>query len=491
MSLPNNPKFERLLSSFTMIRPASTDGWREHIAVPDQQVNLDGRRMKLPQISFWYYEHDDLTLDGLLRKIVAALSAANHKVTLEIASAVVAIFACSNDNSVPFVERFNKLFSSIVTSDLNQFFLIRHLKNVPDYRFDVGSFSIGPFDSKRLAYQSKKAGSDFFERYEKSLEEMAFSVERRFQSVKVIHWERVVAYGYAWNPHTREFCNVAEQLIDYYYAQLSSLHFQRFLKGIHEAQEIPMALGSAWFALNALTDLPGSQRISVYLNIGGENFGFVCPYTSELTVNLGGGHKGVPYTESYLLEQFDFTELQECGIHKTLQTYCHFLALGEDHLREGRVAEGFLHFVIALDLLLGTEGSSTTSVSTRGAALAHRGVNRSYKEVLEELKLIYNARSKYVHEGRIPDSRMANAVKAVCREVAFCLLRLQRDVKNRTTSFGEQWTKDIDFLVAAIEAKRQVDADDWRRIGAWMEGDVRHSDFYAGLKNDATPASAS
>ena len=36
--------------------------------------------------------------------------------------------------------------------------------DLPDYRFRVGPFTVGPFQSDRLAYQSRRAGSDYYER---------------------------------------------------------------------------------------------------------------------------------------------------------------------------------------------------------------------------------------------------------------------------------------------------------------------------------------
>ncbi len=482
MYLPDIPKFESLLNSFTMVRPETDEGWREHVAVPVEQVSLDGRRIGLPSISFWYREDHDLTLEGLFKKINAELSSVGQKVNLELVAAAVAIFACSNRGSFSGVEQFNRFFDCVVGSDLNQFVLVPLLK-LPDYRFNVGPFNIGPFDPMRLAYQSKKSGSDYFERYEKQLRQMPFSVERKFHTVKVVQWSKLVGVGGAWHPSKTDFHEAVIRLVDYYFAQLSSLHFKKFFEDLHDTQEVAIALGSGWFALDPVSDLTGSHQISIFQNMDGGKEGFVSPSSCDLTINLGGGHLGIPFTESYLHEYFGFLASQDCDIHKSLRTYCHFLALGAEHRAAGRQAEGFLHSVIALDLLLGTEGASTASVSTRGAALVHRGVGRSYKEVLEELKTIYNARSKYVHEGRIPEKRLADSTETLCREVVFCLFRLQREATNKTSAFSERWLKDIDFLVAAIDANRPISDDDLRRVGAWIEGDVRHSDFILRLKS--------
>jgi len=478
MPLPQSANFEALLGSFVSDKPLQGDGWREFIAIPTTTVVQDDARLELPAISFWYRDQSDLSVESLQKRVSSELAHQGHLSNLEMAAAVLGMFAYSKKSSSSAVQQFNDGLR-IVSADLNQFFIFPSLHAL-EYRFDVGPFSIGPFKAERLAYQSKKAGSDFFGRYEESLRELSLSVERKFHPVKVIDWREVIQTK--WVATSPSANKARAQLIDVYFALLSAVHFQEFFAELQHVQELPMALGSGWLNLERLQEIFHAQRISVFLNIGARRDGFVSPAaTLQIAVGLGGGHIGIPFTEQYLRQHFRFERFQKAEIYQSLRAFCHFLAKAVRHRDEGREAEAFLHYVIALDLLLGDTGESSATVSSRSAVLSFAALNRDYATLLTEMKRAYDARSKYVHEGRQPDSALLKMVESICREVAFCLLRLQCDVSNRQPGFRDRWFKDVDFMVAAVEAARPKTVDDLKRAGIATPQDVRYLDYFSEL----------
>jgi hypothetical protein len=489
MPLPKVEKFEQLLASISVTRPSPLDLWKEFVAVPKRQVNLDGRRSVTPSISFWYREQSDLGLDKLLGKIVSSLEEANHPANLQLAGIALAIYAYCGRSDGSAVDQFNLLFAEIVSGDLTQFVLLRDI-DLPDYRFDVGPFSIGPFDPNGLAYRCNKSGSDFFPRYEQQIRRMPFSVERKFKPVPVVFWHRLVGCGPIewpeppkWPVRQGASFSVVTQAIDEYFAAISELQFKRFFEELRKVQEVPIALGSGWLELDSLTALLGSFEVSVFLNLGGQQIGFVCPRCNfDMSVNLGGANLGVPFTEKYLREHLLFESFGNFEVHRQLETFSHFLALGRLHESERRLAEGFLHHVIALDLLLGAAEASTASVSSRCAVLAHRAMGKTFEVLSKEVREIYSARSKYVHEGLPPKVELMPLVQELTREVTFCLLRLQRAEHARKAGFNARWKRDIDFVQAALEAQRPLADDDWRRIGAYLPGDPNYTDYSEELK---------
>ena len=437
-----------------------------------------------------------------------------------MASIVTALFAYSKGPAASAVERFNIIFSQVVDADVNQFFLFPQLA-LSTYRVDIGPFSIGPFAPARLAYMSRKAGSDFYDRYEENLRNIPFSVERKPRSVRLVYLHKMVGPNGQWISQSKSLVPTLTYLVDEYFAILSGLHFAEFFAELNTVQEVPMALGSGWFDLNKMREVLGFHQISVYLKIGGDTVGFVSPAAAlVMGINLGGGHIGMPITEKYLYRNFGFVGFTDCEIHRSLQSFCHFLALAAQHRSAGRGSEAFLHNVIGLDLLLGEEGSSTNSVSTRSAALVFRAIipkgiseckelddsmtpdssalgemahdaalktTQDYSLVVKDLQRIYNARSKYVHEGKQPDSSLLPLAEKICREVAFCLFRLQRDEENRLSGFHKRWLKDIDFVIAAIEAGRLFVENDWQRTGVALGNDSYHADFLAELEYPTSP----
>lgn len=487
MPIPNTPKFEALLASFSVTKPEPPEGWREFVAVQKQSLNNDYEFKNAPAVTFWYRDDTGLSLESLLEKISEELNKLGHVTSLELASVVTALFAYSKGSAASAVERFNFMFSQIVDADVNQFFLFPQLA-LSTYRVDIGPFSVGPFKPERLAYLSRKSGSDYYDRYESGLRKIPFSVERKPRAVRAVFWDKLAGPNGQWIALSKSVRSILAYLVDEYFANLSALHFADFFSELNRVQEVPMALGSGWFDLHRLREVLGSHWISIYLKIGGENVGFVSPSSSlVLSLNLGGGHIGIPLTEKFLCLHFGFEGFTDCEIHRSLQSFCHFLALAAEHRSAGREAEAFLHNVIALDLLLGDTGSSTDSVSTRSAALVSLALNRDYSSVVKDSLRIYNARSKYVHEGTLPDSSFLPMVEKICREVAFCLFRLQRDAKNRSSGFYGQWLKDVDFIVATIESGRPVTDVDWQRVGAALRDDVRHTTLIAELGRPKAP----
>lgn len=486
MPIPNNPPFEALLGSFSVSKPQNSEGWREFLAVPKKTQTRDYQFESVSAVTFWYRDDTGVSLEALLKKLAEELNRLGHATTLESVAVLVALFAYSKGQAGSAVDRFNALFSYVVEADANQFFLFPHLE-LSTYRVEIGPFSIGPFAWERLAYLSRKSGSDFYDRYEEGLRKIPFSVERKRRSVRLVYWHKLIGDAAHWVPRSKQALSTMLYLVDQYFADLSALHFDEFFSELSLVQEVPMALGSGWFDLKWLRQVLGSHQVTIYLKIGGENVGFVSPSSGLImNINLGGGHLGLPFTGKYLRHKFGFEGFTECEIHRSLQSYCHFLALAAQHRVNGREAEAFLHNVIALDLLLGENGASTASVSSRSAVIAFRAQNQDYRAVVKDLQRIYNARSKYVHEGKQPESSLLPLATRICGEVAFCLFRLQSDPNNRTSGFRSLWLKDLDYLIAALEAGRPVADDDWNRAGVVGGGAATHTAFMAELQEPSS-----
>lgn len=482
MPIPNTPSFETLLSSFSVTKPEAAEGWREFVAVKQQSLHEDYEFKNAAAVTFWYRDDAGLSLESLLKKIMEELKKQGHISNLELASVIAALFAYTKGSVNSAVERFNLVLGKVVNADVNQFFLFPQLA-LSTYRVEIGPFSIGPFNPQHLAYLSRKSGSDYYDRYESGLRKIPFSVERKPSPVRLVYWHKLVGPDCQWVPQSKSVLPALEYLVDQYFSNLAALCFADFFAELHRVQEVPMALGSGWFDLRKLREVLGSHQISVFLKIGGDNVGFVSPSASlVMNLNLGGGHVGIPFTEKYLYRHFGFEMFTDCEIHRSLQSFCHFLAMAAHHDAFGRDTEAFLHYVIALDLLLGDTGSSTNSVSTRSAALVFRVFNQDYQAVVKDLLRIYNARSKFVHEGKQPDSSLLPMAKKICGEVAFCLFRLQREEKYRIAGFHDRWLKDLDFVIAATEAGRQVSGEDWQRVGVLLGDDVHYLTFTSELE---------
>lgn len=483
LGLPEDvPQFESFLQSLGPSTPQDPHNWTQWTVIPEEKVVHDDVRGRLPGITLWYQPAGELSHNTVIREIAKQLRYLGHPDGIELSGIVLAFFAHAMRTNQTAVSQFNEVFTKLVSADLNQYFLFS-APSPPRYRFQIGSFSIGPFVPDRLAYQSRKADSDFYDRYESMLRQSPLAIERKPFPVKVIAWHKLVHPNRSWNLDPNLPSDRVARLWDAYFSTLSAICFEQFFEDLNGVQEIYMALGSGWINALRLGQITGNHRISVYLNIGGENVGFVSP-ASVLTIgiDLGGAHLGIPATEKILKEHFNFEGLGSHEVHQTIRSYCHFLALGVKHHHAGHLAEGFLHSVIAMDLLLGERVASTKSVAKRSAVLCHRPLNKSFPQTVSVCEKIYDLRSRYVHAGQVPEQEIRDLAMRVSREIALCLFRLQRDVKSHQPGFRDKWVKDIDFVAAALESGRLPSEDDYGHLGVVVEGDFHLEDLDALLR---------
>jgi hypothetical protein len=489
MGLPlGAPQFESFLQSLRPDNPAAHEDLRELTVIPEERVYVDDERLSiLPPVTIWYSEKAELSPTALLRKISEELRACGHPGSPELAQIVLGFFTYAERSSGLSVSQFNEVFSQIASADLNQYFLFS-LRSPPLYRFKVGAFSIGPFSPDRLAYQSRKAVSDYYERYEALLRQSPLAIERDPFPVRIVPWHKLTYLDCAWSWDFSTPDEIRSRLWDSYFSELSASYFKGFFESLNEAQEIAMALGSGWFDATPLAQLTRTHRVSVYMNIAGENKGFVSPAEAGVfSINLGGAHLGIPATQNIIKEHFGISALTDSEIHQLIRTFSRFLALSVKHTRNDRPAEGFLHSVIALDLVLGEKMESTKTIVNRSAVLSHKPLRKPFAQAVRDCEIIYDARSKYVHAGKIPEKSLFDPAMRICREIAFCLFRLQRRTDAQQAGFRDKWVKEIDFIAAVCEAGRTPSVEDLARIGVGLEGEYGFENFQQDLKAPIAP----
>jgi hypothetical protein len=132
---------------------------------------------------------------------------------------------------------------------------------------------------------------------------------------------------------------------------------------------------------------------------------------------------------------------------------------------------------------LGEKTDPTSSVTRRTAALTCRPLGKSFVEAVKDCEKIYDARSRYVHEGKNPARELEKLATTICREIVFCLFRIQRDRRMREPGFRKMWVKSIDFIVGAFDSNRLPLDADLREIGVAMEGEFGLGDFDKLLKD--------
>ena len=159
---------------------------------------------------------------------------------------------------------------------------------------------------------------------------------------------------------------------------------------------------------------------------------------------------------SALKKEYDFTNFEANEIHQTFKTFVKFIAKGYRYLDEDKMEDGFLHFIIALDLVFGDKQESTKSVGNRCAILTMENTSQ-FADQKKKITELYDARSRYVHAGLPVKTELVDEVKDICKKITSCFLRLNLYWKSLDKELTvDLWKKKLDYAVAALEANEPI-----------------------------------
>ena len=476
---PEVDAFESFLSQIQPEPPEDPANWEEVACIQSTEAVDGSYLIGLSQVTFWH-PADGISLSAVRRKISEVLSSRGHLSDEKVATTILALFArMKQKKDLSGVARINQLFERITTADLNEYVIL----GVPaheNFYLEAGPFRVGEVDWNKIQYQCEKAGSDAGKRWGSDLKKPRLSICRDFRKVPVIPWHVLDQSDVI---HPKE----CQQLVNEYYRGLSTLYHPQFLEEFVKVQEITTALGGAWFDSDLIIRHFGRWMISIYLNVGGSNRGWVYGNRSAASeLDFGGSNRAVGDTNSVLRRHFSIPNPNIDSVHPNLRNYLHFLAVARQHRSEGRISEGFLHLVIALDLVFGEKEKSTTAVSDRVAVLAHRGLGLSFGECRKLTKKIYDSRSKYVHCGEEATSDDWDRTFQICEIIAFVMLRRFQAVGHKPSRADENWLKKIDFVAAAFDSNTDLEPDQLHELGIARDEDFDVLDYHKLLNKGAT-----
>ena len=460
---PTNDAFENFIAAckITRDKPASS-------SIPLSPVgDMKFSGAALPQL-FLVYPETGIQVDSVLKKIADFYARRDCPITRHLSVATLALVAATRDAAISAVAHSNRCLSSTASGRLLQCLIFpgrpRH-----DYSARIGRYIIKPFDAEKLLYWAGKCKSTF----PVDLREFSgwATLERTFEDVPIVDW---TGEGRRKSLLVNVGQETASYLIDNYFSEMAHSYARRAKVDVKRDALLLESAGWTWVGIDELLSTLLLKEVSYFTweiqstNAGwatfsdqrGLHFNFVPPQVFEdcrewMKAKLG-------FVESSSSSLFD----------QSIQTYCTFLQRAHGHRLHGRQDEAFLHFAIALDLLLGSEGRSQESVAERSALLVHRQSRLSLDQQAQAVKRLYHARSKYVHEGTSVIDNDAVEIESVCTQVLWTLLACSslgavRDV--------DDWLAKIDYLNAARHAGKALAEDELQAIGVPPDGDYRQT----------------
>ncbi len=463
MAIPEVPAFESFLSGCSIVKERPNQSW---VLFAESRL-LDYSTGAVTPELYLRYPEGDLQLDSILKKIQESLALEARPAHRDIAIATLGLIVESRDPHVMAVRHANECLTKTQRAQLSQSVILPS-RVAARYEARLGTYTIRAFNPEKILYWAERCGSA----YPIDLHKLAgcAAIERDWRDAELIDWQ---ARGCArrmcqtWGKKVVEVC-----LLDTYYQAVAASHADEIE---HEMKADVLVLESGamiWVDADSFLRMPLTKVVSLFKWQGSSSIAGWALYSDFLQVNVNLPPEGGPDgSVAWLADELGFRRLsQEKEFDQGVKNYCRFLQRAHGHRLNGRRDEAFLHFAIALDLILGSEGKSAESVAQRTAVLVHRQFERSFKDQVRRMKTLYDVRSKYVHAGVPTTPDNLEEIDRVSMQILWVLL-----AASAAGSIGSipEWSRRIDFLAAALLADMPLGEAGLEGVGVPPVGRVR------------------
>ena len=431
MALPEISQFEDFLTGVGIAAQEPASGRYEVIQSTETSNRGAGTTLYLE------YRPGELQLDSALRKIGESLEAAGSPTSRPVALAVLGLIAATKGEEA-HVQHANQVLRELRWVNL----LFNHVALTPpvaaDIRADYGPMKIEPFDPTRLEYWARR-GRARWPVDPKDLRGRTALVGT-VNDVTVLNIDRLPRSSRLARVH-----GVAPQaIVDCYYQAVADVLLERAMSATAARLSLVEAAGLAGLDVASLTTWSLGIHLFTWATSPAGNAGCwaICRQPGlQLNVPPAGIWANA---RQWLSSEFGldgFPERQP--IDHVAHTFARQMQNARSHLGQRRINDAFLYFVIALDHLLGEDGRSVSTVTTRTCVLTHTMRLRSFDEEVAAVRRIYDVRSRLVHSA----SDVAEADLREADEIARCVLwALTRVVAAGAHLTRDSWVEAIDKI---------------------------------------------
>lgn len=413
------------------------------------------------------YPDAEIQLESVLKKISESLATAGAPYGREIAIAALALIVETRNPGTSAVDHANRCLSDTRSARLMQSVVLPGRPRT-SYSVNLGAYTIKAFNPDKLLYWAQRCKSA----YPIDLRELKgwAALEREPVEVVLVDWTDAGSSGpllSRWGPQI-----ASDYFLDNYYSEVAHAFAQEISSRLKRDVLVLESGAMLWIGIDTLLDALFLKTVSYFVwktasgTVGWATFSD----KSGLHVNFPP-QEGVQSCREWLSTELGFTGLSDSNpLDRGIRTYCRFLQRAHGHRFDGRPDEAFLHFAIALDLLLGSEGRSSDSVAQRVALIVYRQTRATLEEAMQRLKRLYAVRSKYVHEGRSVSPTDLRDIETACTEVLWALLSVSSHAKITDV---EEWIRRIDYLFSGVRAGMTLPEFDFQLAGIPPVGHAR------------------
>lgn len=451
--LPHTPDFKDLLRSLHITKGRG----QLPLSAPVEALTTGG---KPDDLFLNYEEKPNGKIGALVRKIREAFEREEHPNTENLAYLLLGNYSLHRDRYECAITLFNDLVNSFLQVDVSHYFLTPFIA-ASELPADFFGYRFGRVADLSLEFRSRKANSDYYalhgHRFGRcyGIESPVF--RRRLPDLLGLLHRRA---------HANDIPSrgaLEYEILLRYYEEVSKVLFERMWDDLEEKQLLSSALDSGLIDTEKWRTIPASQGVTIYLNQYEAKWdGYTCPLGHMVSANVIAGDS------TYLNGVKDLERRHGSFQPPIVRQFCHFGVQGHRKLRAADVSGGFLQFMIALELLLGEKGNTTKSISNRAAVLISPASLESFENTRSRIETIYNARSRYVHDGIHPTAEVAEETKAIYTILLSRVLLHPFEGVDHELAHKE-WKKNLDFVASGYEANRIPGEDLCALLGIELE----------------------
>lgn len=457
MPLPAIEQFELFLSNTHLVETPPADAPSVPFATADVEIGM-------ARVLHLTYPESEVGLESMLKRIRVELEGCQHPADRDVALAVLGLIAETRDPSVSAVEHANNVLRLTRSADF-YLSIVLPIPAQPGYTVSLGTFSLKAFDPTNLLHWAKRSGCGYPMDLNRLAGQVAFEQERA--QTTLIAWDEIPGFQSILKRWGHDIS--IQSIADFYFHAVAN-HLTKQAPPIIDEYLLVVEAGAlVAFDARRLLDWPFSQQVNLFHWQADHGHGgwALLSHMNAWSANLTPPEL-FSTCERWLCEEFGFSQLSAARpLHPALTSYSRFLIRARRHARDGRRDEAFLHFMIALDLLLGSEGSAQEKVAKRAALLAHRQLGETLATQTTRIKKLYDKRSKYVHEGERPPEEGLTEIDGICTEILWTLLAASANGQHDDV---DGWQKQIDYLLSAMAAGKVLTDADFASVGIPLDG---------------------
>lgn len=424
-----------------------TELWSER-----PSIKASGERFIKPPVRLYQKSSTQMSLTGFRQKILHLLREANHVASETVADAILGCVVGVASDGMERARFLEEALSYFHKAEVSHFFVLPNSAISQPVVFD--GYRLGELDLPVLTSRCNRAGSDYAQLYGDKLQGRFALQSPCIKQVLIdflkLDYDRRISVGsHPWR-----------ELLLNYFERISRHHFDYMWEHLERTQVLCAPFGADFLDVQGVKGDLGkfAERITIYLECSRSPGGYVVPEAGGLTLNQPG-----PDSESFARylahrKMYHLADIGDSELGRASLVCANFCQQAKRFLEAQRPDDAALYATICLENLFSEKSATSDAICTRTAALTYLRLASSYSEAERELRKLYDARSGFVHSGKSVTPAQAERLIAFARETLRSLLVLHLKPENHCSGFLVKWVKDLDFIIAGMDAGRTFEA---------------------------------